>query len=84
MSEHLEKPYYWDEDRDSIAPKQSFIGYVEHIGSYKKRRTREDRLNRFIPKVSEPKVQRPKSTLSTGWSGIDNYFRQCAESEKRN
>lgn len=84
--EYLEKPYYWNEDSDGNAPKQAYIGHAEPIGNYKKKRTREDRLNTFIPKVAEPPkpMKRVNSKLTIGWSGIQAYFEQCARSEKQN
>lgn len=82
--EHLEKMNYWDEDNEVSTQYKTFL-QGKTVFNYKKKRTREDRLNTFLPKVAKIKTPVKRlSNLKTGWSGIENYIKQCQNSENRN
>lgn len=73
-----EQPDYWNADYDGLAPKRLPI-MAESIGNYK----RSGKFNNHIP-MGKTKYKHTVARYTTGWNGMDEYIKQCQNSEKRN
>lgn len=83
--EHLEKAYYWNEDQEAIPIKKDsyFLGATLAPKSLQKKYKKERLINLKTPASYNTKTSN-KFHFSTGWSGIEKYFKQCALSESNN